>query len=144
MCAHEMVHARHRHHRYLLALAGIELAFAWYPPAKRGAVMVRLALERWADEEAGETTGDGREGVRQALLGAAFRLVGRDVAAFGAADTLATRVRALDEPPPRSSPRWVAAGYLAVSVAGVMAVGSLGWAARMSILAVTNPGLCIV
>lgn len=144
VCAHEIVHARHRHHRYVVALAGIESAFAWYPLAKQGAVMVRLALERWADEEAGECTDEGREGVRRALLAAAFKIVGRDVAAFGSADTWATRVRALDEPPPRAFPGWVAAAYLAVSVAGVLAVGSLGWAARMSILAVTNPGLCIV
>lgn len=144
VCAHEAVHARHRHHRYLLALAGIGAAFAWYPPARRGARMVRLALERWADEEAGEHTTNGRDSVRRALQSAAFALVGPDVAAFGSADTLVARLRALAAPPPRSSPGWVTAGYLAVWVAGVLAVGVLGWTTRMSILAVTNPGLCIV
>ncbi len=144
VCAHEAVHARHRHHLYLLALAGIGSAFAWYPPARRGAVMVRLALERWADEEAGESTRHGRDGVRRALLATAFKLANPEVAAFGSADTLVARLRALAAPPPRSSPGWVAAGYLGVWVVGVAAVGSLGWAARMSILAVTNPGLCVV
>lgn len=144
VCAHEKVHARHRHHRYLLALAGIGSAFAWYPPVGRGTVMVRLAMERWADEEAGESTSEGREGVRRALVAAAFRLIGPEVAAFGSADTLAARLRALAAPPPKSSPLWVTAGYLAVSAAGIMAAGSLGWAARMSILAVANPGLCVV
>lgn len=106
--------------------------------------MVRLALERWADEEAGENTTEGRDGVRRALMAAAFRLAGPEVAAFGSADTLEARVRALTGPPPRSSSWLVASGYLAVWVVGLMAAGSLGWAARMSILAVTNPGLCIV
>lgn len=144
VCAHERVHARHRHHRYLLALAGIGLAFAWYPPARRSTAAVGLALERWADEGAGESTIEGRDGVRRALLAAAFRLVGPEVAAFGSADTLAARLRALAAPPPRSSAPWVTVGYLAVWGAGMMAAGSLTWAARMSILAVTNPGLCIV
>lgn len=106
--------------------------------------MVRLALERWADEEAGQHTTNGRDRVRRALLSAAFALAGPEVAAFGSADTLMARIRALAAPPPQSSPGWVTAGYLAVWVAGVSAVGVLGWAARMSILAVTNPGLCIV
>lgn len=144
VCAHEAVHARHRHHRYLLALAGIGSAFTWYPPARRGARMVRLALERWADEEAGEHTTNGRDNVRRALVSTAFALAGPEVAAFGSADTLMARVRALAAPPPRSSPVWVTAGYLTVWVTGVLAVGVLGWATRMSILAVTNPGLCIV
>lgn len=144
VCAHERVHARHRHHRFLLALAGIGTAFAWYPPARRGVLLVRLALERWADEEAGESTRYGREGVRRALLAAASALVVPEVAAFGSADTLAARVGALADPPPRSSPMWVATGYLVVWVVGVLASGSLGWAARMSILAVVNPGLCVV
>lgn len=144
VCAHEAVHARHRHHRYLLVLAGIGSAFAWYPPARRGARMVRLALERWADEEAGEYTTHGRDSVRRALLSTAFALAGPEVAAFGSADTLMARVRALAAPPPQSSPVWVTVGYLAVWVTGVLAVGVLGWATRMSILAMTNPGLCII
>lgn len=144
VCAHEATHARHRHHRYLLALVGIGAAFAWYPPAGRAARVIRLSLERWADEEASAHTTNGRDSVRRALLSAAFALVGPDVAAFGSADTLVARVRALTAPPPQSSPGWVTAGYLAVGVAGVVAVGVLGWTTRMSILAVANPGLCIV
>lgn len=144
VCAHEAVHARHRHHRYLLALAGIGSAFAWYPPARRGTRMVRLALERWADEEAGEHTINGRDSVRRALLSAAFALAGPEVAAFGSADTLVARVRALAAPPPRSSPVWVSTAYVAVWVTGALAVGAMAGATRMSILAVTNPGLCIV
>lgn len=144
VCAHEAVHARYRHHLYLLALGGIGSAFAWFPPAKRGAGMIRHALERWADEEAAEQSTNGREGVRRALVQAAFAQLGPGVAAFGSADTLIARVRALAAPPPQSSPTWVAVGYLTVWVIGTVSVGVLGWATRMSFLAITNPGLCII
>ena len=144
VCAHEMVHVRYHHHRYLVVLAGIVSALRWYPPAVRGVAMVRLALERWADEEAGESTREGRQGVRRALLAATLTQVGPDVAAFGPADTVVARLRALSNPPPRSSPRIVAAGYFLVWLAGGTAAVSLGWASGMAILAVANPGLCVL
>lgn len=143
VCAHESVHVRHRHDGYLTLLAGVAAAFRWYPLVARSQTMTRLALERWADEEAGRVHRDGRDGIKGALLTAAFTAVGPGTAAFGAADTVAARVRALAEPPPSTAWGLVLVGYIAVVLAAGASAGWLGWAARMSFLAVTNPSLCV-
>ncbi|MFA1549818.1 M56 family metallopeptidase [Actinomadura chokoriensis] len=52
---HEASHLRHRHHRYL---AGGALAAAVLPPLRSLDGRLRLAVERWADEDAAEATGD--------------------------------------------------------------------------------------
>lgn len=52
---HETSHLRHRHHRYLAA--GL-LAAAVLPPLRPLRERLRLAVERWADEDAAEATGD--------------------------------------------------------------------------------------
>ncbi|MEU9874438.1 M56 family metallopeptidase, partial [Actinomadura sp. NPDC048021] len=52
---HETSHLRHGHHRYLAAGA---LASAVLPPLRSLADRLRLATERWADEDAAEATGD--------------------------------------------------------------------------------------
>ncbi|CND48918.1 Zn-dependent protease with chaperone function [Mycobacterium tuberculosis] len=52
---HEASHLRHRHHRYLAAGA---LAAAMLPPLRALDGRLRLAVERWADEDAAEATGD--------------------------------------------------------------------------------------
>ncbi|TDD74328.1 M56 family peptidase [Actinomadura darangshiensis] len=52
---HEASHLRHRHHRYL---AAGDLAAAALPPLRPLAARLRLATERWADEDAAEATGD--------------------------------------------------------------------------------------
>lgn len=142
--AHEAIHVRRRHHRFLLAVGAIEGAFGWYPLAARGTRMVRLALERWADEESAELIGDGRQGIRRALLAVTVALVDPAVAGFGSADTIAERARALSMPAPHS--RWpcVAAGYLSVGLGAVVSLGWLAWATWMSMLAVANPGMCVL
>lgn len=142
VCAHEAAHAQHKHHRFIVALGAISSAFAWFPPARRAVAAVQFGLERWADEEAGEST-NGREGVRHALLAVTLARLGPEVAAFGS-DTIAERARALSGSPPRSSVLWAAAGYAIVSLAVVAAASSLAWATSMSILAVANPGLCVL
>ncbi|NDU72391.1 M48 family metalloprotease [Actinomadura sp. DSM 109109] len=52
---HEASHLRHRHHRYLAAGA---LGAAVLPPLRPLRERLRLAVERWADEDAAEATGD--------------------------------------------------------------------------------------
>jgi hypothetical protein len=55
--AHEQAHARHRHDRYkLLAL----LTTAFIPPTQSVTARLDYYLERWADEEALDHTGDDR------------------------------------------------------------------------------------
>ncbi|MFA1542849.1 M56 family metallopeptidase [Actinomadura monticuli] len=52
---HEASHLRHRHHRYLAAGT---LAAALLSPLRPLDDRLRLAVERWADEDAAEATGD--------------------------------------------------------------------------------------
>ncbi|WUH99865.1 M48 family metalloprotease [Spirillospora sp. NBC_00431] len=52
---HETSHLRHRHHRY--AAAGALLS-AVLPPLRPLCERLRLAVERWADEDAAEAVGD--------------------------------------------------------------------------------------
>lgn len=97
---HEAAHLRHAHHRYLAAAAAVDQAFVWFPLARRSTATVRVALERWADEEAA-ASGD-RAVVRDALLTVTRTLVaGPAVAAFSAAETIGERLAALDATTPR-------------------------------------------
>ncbi|MQY04350.1 M56 family metallopeptidase [Actinomadura macrotermitis] len=52
---HEESHLRHRHHRYLAAGA---FAAALIPPLRTLEGRLRLAVERWADEDAAAVVGD--------------------------------------------------------------------------------------
>lgn len=55
MFQHETSHLRHRHHRYLAA--GL-LTATVLPPLGALHGRLRLAVERWADEDAAEAVGD--------------------------------------------------------------------------------------
>jgi hypothetical protein len=142
--AHEEVHVRRRHYRFLLALGAVEAAFGWYRPAARGTHLIRFMLERWADEEAAVTSSVGREGLRRALVAVAMTQVAAELTGFGAVDTVSERAQALSRPASRSSWTGSAPGYVLVSLGAVLAVGGLAWATWMSILAVANPGLCVL
>lgn len=142
--AHEAVHVRRRHYRFLLAVGAVEAAFGWYRPAARGSQVIRFMLERWSDEEAVVTSSIGRDGLRRALVAVAMTPIATELTGFGAVDTITERARALSGPEPRSSLAGTASSYVMVSLGAVLAAGSLGWATWMSILAVANPGLCLV
>lgn len=142
--AHEAVHVRRRHYRFLRAVGAVEAAFGWYRPAARGSQLIRFMLERWSDEEAAMTSSIGREGLRRALVEVAIMPVVSELTGFGAVDTITERARALSKPASRSSLAWSASSYVMVSLGAVLAAGSLGWATWMSILGVANPGLCVV
>ncbi|WP_018505491.1 M56 family metallopeptidase [Parafrankia discariae] len=104
LLAHEHSHLRHRHHAYT-QLA--DLAAAANPLLRTPAAAVRLAVERWADEDAA-TTADNRAVVVRALARAGIARSGTvtmPTASLGAVDTdLAHRARALREPPPKPQP----------------------------------------
>ncbi|CAJ62326.1 MULTISPECIES: M56 family metallopeptidase [Frankia] len=106
LLAHEHSHLRHRHHAYT-QLA--DLAAAANPLLRAPAAAVRLAVERWADEDAAATSDNrvvavralARAGLARARAGAATV----PTAALGAVHTdLAHRARALREPPPKPRP----------------------------------------
>ncbi|MGI8518009.1 MAG: M56 family metallopeptidase [Acidimicrobiia bacterium] len=142
--AHESVHVRRQHYRFLLAIGAVEAVFGWYRPAARGTNLIRFMLERWADEAAAETTSIGREGLRRVLVTVAIAPVAAELTGFGAVDTINERARALSRPGGRPSWAGRAAGYALVSLWAVLAAGGLGWATWMSVLAVANPGLCVL
>jgi Zn-dependent protease with chaperone function len=104
LLAHEHSHLRHRHHAYT-QLA--DLASAANPLLRAPAAAVRLAVERWADEEAA-TAAEDRTVAARALARAGLARTSTLVtstAALGAVHTdLAHRARALLEPPPKPRP----------------------------------------
>lgn len=124
---HEVAHLRHGHHRYLVAAAVVDVAFRWFPLARRSTGTLRVALERWADEEAAATSGN-RSVVRDALLMVTQTLVADPaVAAFSAAETIGERLDALDASAPRLRLAPHALLYfpgVALGVAGVIAWSS--------------------
>lgn len=142
--AHERSHARHRHDLYLLALGGIRAGFGWMPWISGGVERVRLSLERWADEDAAVSLSDDRQRVKSALVATVSQMVGVEVPAFGSAATIVDRVEALESAPPRSSVVERIAWLGLVSAVGLVAVVALSWSTSMSVLALTNPGLCIL
>ncbi len=101
LLAHENSHLHHRHHAYT-DLA--DLAAAANPLLRSAAAAVRLAVERWADEDAAAASGNRAVAVR-ALARAGLARAGTvpmPSAALGAAHTnLAHRARALQQPPPK-------------------------------------------
>jgi hypothetical protein len=77
LLAHEASHLRHRHHLYVLAA---DLAATANPLQRRVAQVVRVAVERWADEDAATVVGDRRLAAR-ALARAALARSGPITAA---------------------------------------------------------------
>lgn len=142
--AHEAVHVRRRHYRFLLAIGAVEGGFGWYRPVARGVDLIRFLLERWSDEEAAMTSSIGREGLRRVLVTVAMTQVAAELTGFGAVDTITERARALSRPVCSSSWARRVAGYVLVSLGAVASFGWLVWATWMSIIAVANPGLCVL
>lgn len=98
---HEQSHLRWRHHQTLALGADIEAQFGWFAPARRSTGALRLAVERWADEDAGTGSEQARPAVRRALLKSVALAIGA-VPAFSDVDTIAARLDALAMAPPRS------------------------------------------
>ncbi|QGG94164.1 M56 family metallopeptidase [Actinomarinicola tropica] len=100
---HETSHLRRRHHRELVLACEIEAVFARIPALARATSVLRLAVERCADEDA-ITRPEDRHDVRSALTKAAESIAGA-VAAFTPADTILARLAALDHPQSINSTR---------------------------------------
>ncbi len=118
---HERSHLRHRHH---LHHAAGQLAAAANPLLGRIPAALRLATERWADEDAARTVR--RDTVARALTRSASRQPrtgpGAGVVLAVAAEQIAARVQALHSPPPRPTAWRIAA---LVTVLAVCAVSTL-------------------
>ncbi len=116
---HEAAHLSRRHHRHLVVATMVDHAFAWFPPARRSTAAWRLALERWADEDAAASIDRGV--LRRALLAVTASLVAeRAIAAFSAVDTICERLDALD----RDVPHARAASHVLLYLPGAALAGA--------------------
>lgn len=99
---HERAHLRHRHHDALTLARDLEAWLGWLPPARTSVAALRLAVERWADEDAGSASATARPAVRRALLKTVALALG-PVPTFTDAWTIAARLDALAATPPAPS-----------------------------------------
>jgi Zn-dependent protease with chaperone function len=122
LLAHENSHLRHRHHAYIQLT---DLAATANPLLRSSARAVHLCVERWADEDAAQYTGD-RSLVARALARAALaRPQSAPVTpthVLGAVrSAVAQRITALLGPPPARRPATtLAAGVLIAAVLGAV------------------------
>jgi len=133
--AHELAHAQHRHHRFLLLS---DIVASAVPCLRPLANQVAHACERWADEDAAAAVGD-RRLVAVAIARAALALNTPTGAVAGmAAGSVPERVRALLAP----RRRWTT--LLAWSVVGalVVAVAALASSVQLHHLVTVSQHLC--
>lgn len=94
---HETSHLQRGHHRQLTLACEVETVFARLPAVLRSTALLRLAVERVADEDA-ITTAEHRGHIRAALVKTATFLTSAAVPAFTPAATILHRIAALDAP----------------------------------------------
>jgi Zn-dependent protease with chaperone function len=122
---HESAHLRHGHHDALTLARDLEAWMGWFAPARASVAVLRLAVERWADEDAGGASPSARPAVRRALVKTVALAVG-PAPAFTDAGTIAARLDALAATPPAPSvPVRVAATGPLLGMCAVV-VGGLG------------------
>lgn len=141
---HEAAHVRHRHQRFLAVAAIAEGVLGRLPPVARTAAALRLAVERWADEEAAGPTRKARVALRDSLLRLAGVAPVAGVAAFTDAGTVAARVTALDFPPPRPRLPQHAMVYVPGTMAGAVAAPAvITWGGHVHML-LAMAGRCTI
>lgn len=101
---HEAAHLHHRHQRLLTLSTTTHHVLGWIRPVGRSASALHLAVERWADEEAAQSSPRARQALRDSLL----RLVDGATPAVGVAGitdaaTVVARIAALETEPPAPS-----------------------------------------
>lgn len=102
---HEAAHLAHRHQRLQAVRVAVAPTLGRLPIIRRSVAALDLALERSADEAAAGHDPNRRAALRRSLLAlAGLAPVPGAVAGFADAETLAARVRALDEPPAPLAP----------------------------------------
>ncbi len=133
--AHEVAHLDHRHQRYLSLASAVRHGLAFFPMATLSAATLVVALERWADEVAAATIDDGRTRLHGALCQVTASMVGVEVAAFSAAETVVERLEALESPPRKLEVGSLGVLYspgLALGVASVVGLGI--WISNLEML----------
>lgn len=97
---HEASHLRRRHHRELVLACEVEAVCSPFPALTRATGVLRLAVERCADEDAVLCPED-RHDIRRALTKTAATLAAA-VAALSPAETIVARLAALEHAPAAS------------------------------------------
>lgn len=117
---HELAHLTQGHHRYGALVSMLAGSLGFLPPVDASLGVLRLALERWADETAvGDSTSE-RTAVRAALLKLAFWPSTQEtVTAFSTAEHVNARLRALEAP--TTGTGWATLAPLAVNVPTLIA-----------------------
>jgi hypothetical protein len=129
---HERAHLRHGHARYLRLASALERAVPFCCPSTRA---LRVALERWADEDAAGESATKRATVRRALFRMTGALDDSAVAAFTSAGMLVERAAALERPPvaPARLRRVTAYGTVLAFI-GALVIGVAAWAAEANMM----------
>lgn len=138
--SHEEAHLRRGHHRYLLLACAVE-AVPGALLVRRSTAALRVALERWADEEAVLSCRDGRPGVRRALARYIGDAVEPALAGFGT-EGVVERVEALDHPIVPSWPAWIPVVVLATGALSLASVASIRWVGELQTVLATT-GICL-
>jgi Zn-dependent protease with chaperone function len=112
---HEQSHLRHGHQRQLDLALATDVVVGFLPAARRSTAVLRLALERWADEEA---AGAGNRATVRGALEKVLRsmLPPLPVPTFTSSETIRHRLEALDHEPERTPRRWQFAAMAPVGV----------------------------
>lgn len=118
--AHERSHIQHHHHRHLELLGAIDATYRLLPAVATGTARIRLALERWADEDAAVATAH-RDCVRSALAKTTQLLLGPAMA-FNACAVI-DRIHALDHAAPTPTYRTRAAALAPITLTATAVAG---------------------
>jgi len=140
---HEAAHLT-RHHGALLMLAAVvdDSVGRLVPPLRRSAQTLRLAIERWADEEAVASSPGQRSVLRSALVAVACSHAALPVPALNDANTVMARIDALAESPVRPGRVAHAAAYGPGLVLGVGSIVALAeWTGHAHML-IAMAGTC--
>ena len=124
---HERSHVVHGHDQHLVLAASVDATVGWLPGVRRSTAALRLALERWADEDAAAVGEASRPALHRALLKTTARMLD-PLPAFASACTVVDRLAALERPAPRGARRaraLVVAPVASLSIGVTMSL--VGW-----------------
>ncbi len=119
---HELAHVRF-HSKVLLLVSVVQPLARIVPFLRQSIDVLRLSIERWADEAAIETDEE-RPIIRQLLLRVAVEEAPAGLAALSSVEEVQERTNALDRPAPVSAiPTWVAiAGFILLASTAIAAL----------------------
>ena len=121
LVGHEQAHLLNGHHHYLAVAALVEQAVGLVPLVRTGTMSLRVAIERWADEDAAGKDVARRALLRQAMLRAAHRDPADRLSI--PPDALMQRSRALTERPVAQRDRLEFVAFAAVAT--LLAIGTV-------------------